>query len=313
MGRGPSYPYVNLEEAIGLARKVYDFTRKSAAPLESVIKEAWDYSATSSSGDKVLAALKAFGLVEELASGDAKMLKISDRGYRILVDDEKSPERLTALAEAALSPKWYRFCWEKWGAEMPPSMRSNLLFEHRFVESTVDRFIEDYKKTIEFGGVLSGAEAVPTAKNSIGECKASIRIGDSVQWESQGVLQFSEPKRVRELSEDGQWAFVDGSNTGMPVNELTVVEPKTDSSPAPKVSLPPRPRTWVEAQKAAGELPSNAPGTRQDVFSLAEGQVMIQWPSVISKESFQDFSDWLKILERKIGRSVQELNSKSGE
>ena len=32
-------------------------------------------------------------------------------------------------------------------------MRSNLLIQHKFVESTVDRFLEDFKKTIEFAKI----------------------------------------------------------------------------------------------------------------------------------------------------------------
>ena len=43
---------------------------------------------------------------------------------------------------------------------------------------------------------------------------------------------------------------------------------------------------------------------RQDVFSLGEGPVTIQWPASLSPESFQDLSAWLDILKRKIGRSV---------
>ena len=82
MGRGPSYPYVDLEEAVALARKVYGYAKRSAAPIGSVVAEAWGYSAKSSSGEKVLAALKYFGLVEESMSGEAKMLKITDRAYK---------------------------------------------------------------------------------------------------------------------------------------------------------------------------------------------------------------------------------------
>jgi hypothetical protein len=41
------------------------------------------------------------------------------------------------------------------------------------------------------------------------------------------------------------------------------------------------------------------------VFSLAEGTVTIQWPSTLSPDSYQDFSDWLEILQRKIGRVVE--------
>jgi hypothetical protein len=46
---------------------------------------------------------------------------------------------------------------------------------------------------------------------------------------------------------------------------------------------------------------------RQDIFSLPEGQVTIQWPATMSDESYQDLADWLDILKRKIGRSVRVL------
>jgi hypothetical protein len=65
-----------------------------------------------------------------------------------------------------------------------------------------------------------------------------------------------------------------------------------------RVDTPQSPKTTVEIR--------NEVAMRQDVFSLAEVQVTIQWPSTLSKESFEDTADWLKILERKIGRSVSE-------
>src|SRR6185437_7638049 len=34
---------------------------------------------------------------------------------------------------------------------------------------------------------------------------------------------------------------------------------------------------------------------RQDVFSLTEGQVVLSWPTPLSKESVDDLKDWLKI------------------
>ena len=292
MGRGPSYPYVDLEAAVALTKKVYDFTKRSPAPLGSVIKDAWEYSATSSSGLKVLAALKAFGLVEEAASGDAKTLKITDRAYRILVDDPKSPERLGELREAALAPKWYKFCWDTWGLEMPQSMRSNLLFEHGFVESTVDAFLADYKKTIKYAGIdgppLDASVAIDGKEKS-----TSFRIGSWVQWESQGVLRFTEPKKLQRLSEDGQFAFVEGSTTGIPVSQLIAAEEPEDGGNKE------RSREQPERKKRSMDT-----SVREDIFSLAEGDVTIQWPASISAESFQDIADWLPILERKIKRSV---------
>jgi hypothetical protein len=154
MARGPAYPYVDLEQAVDFARKMYQYTKRSPADANAVIKEAWNYSPTSSSSGKLIAAMKYFGLVDESAGGEGRAIRLSDRAYRILVDDTNSPERRQALHDAALSPKAYLLCWTRWGAEMPLSMRSNLIFGDGFIESTVDGFLEDYKKSIAFAGLL---------------------------------------------------------------------------------------------------------------------------------------------------------------
>lgn len=47
------------------------------------------------------------------------------------------------------------------------------------------------------------------------------------------------------------------------------------------------------------------PSMRQDVFSIEEGAVTIEWPAALSVESLKDIEDWLTIVKRKISRSVQ--------
>ncbi len=242
MARGPAYPYMDLESAVDLAKKTYDFTKRSFAPLEAVIKEAWGYSPTSSSGIKTTAAMKYYGLIEMNDSGS---VRLTDRGYRIVVDDPTSDEWLSEVRNAAISPRWYRFCWEKWGAEMPPSMKRTLLFEQGFVETTVDGFLKDYKKTVEFA-------------------KLTEMLND-------------EPERAEEpLFSEGK-AGTNGD----------------------KLS--------VESQQGARTIkkPSGA-NMRQEVFSLPEGTVAIEWPGDLSKESFEDLSDWLDILKRKISRAAKQ-------
>lgn len=44
---------------------------------------------------------------------------------------------------------------------------------------------------------------------------------------------------------------------------------------------------------------------RQETFALDTGDVTIQWPSKMTVESYQDFSDWLDILKRKVKRNVE--------
>lgn len=54
------------------------------------------------------------------------------------------------------------------------------------------------------------------------------KVGDEVQWTSNGSEMFSEPRKIVSLgtTDDGRrFATVEGSNTGLPVDELSVVRP----------------------------------------------------------------------------------------
>jgi ribosomal protein S20 len=69
-------------------------------------------------------------------------------------------------------------------------------------------------------GKITPAEEIVTEEVTPTE----VKIGDSVQWTSQGADQFVEPKKIKSISEDGKYAFVEGSDTGIPVTELSVAE-----------------------------------------------------------------------------------------
>jgi hypothetical protein len=158
MARGPAYPYVGLQQAVELSKKLYSFAKRTPVLPDTAIKEAWEYSPTSSSGQKVLAALRYFGLVEDVQAGEGKQIRLSDRAYRILLDSPDSPDRKRALRDALLAPKAYAYCWKRWDGEMPPAMRSHLIFDQGFNEGTVDSFLRDYKASVEFAG-FSGENA----------------------------------------------------------------------------------------------------------------------------------------------------------
>jgi hypothetical protein len=261
MARGPAYPFINLEQAVNLTRKLYDYAKRTPANLSAVVKDKWEYTPTSSSGVKAIAALKYFGLAEVSAGTDkSESIKITDRAYRILVDEQDSEERKQALRDACLSPKAYKMCWEKWGVELPQSMRSSLIFNEGFIETTVDGFLTNYRKSLQFSGLL----------DSPGEIK---RV--------EAPLEDEDSSEASSGAESPSAASISRSTPNSAPHALGVARPHVSGFPAKGV------------------------GMRQEVFALAEGDVIIQWPEHLSKDSFDDFSDWLKILERKIKRSVQ--------
>lgn len=46
------------------------------------------------------------------------------------------------------------------------------------------------------------------------------------------------------------------------------------------------------------------------VVPLSEGRAVFQWPTTLSKEDVEDLKDTLKVLERKIIRSLPEESDK---
>jgi hypothetical protein len=50
-------------------------------------------------------------------------------------------------------------------------------------------------------------------------------VGDYVQWTSDGVDQFKPARKVRQIQDRHAW--VDGSQTGIPISEVTIAEPPT--------------------------------------------------------------------------------------
>jgi hypothetical protein len=54
------------------------------------------------------------------------------------------------------------------------------------------------------------------------------------------------------------------------------------------------------------------PGMKEDVFSLKEGDVVLQYPERLSSASYEDFSAWAQIILRKIKRSVSDNSTEGG-
>ena len=69
-------------------------------------------------------------------------------------------------------------------------------------------------------GKITPAEEIVTEEVT----PTQVKVGDAVQWTSQGTDQFVEPKKITSISDDGSFAFVEGSNTGIPIEELSTIK-----------------------------------------------------------------------------------------
>lgn len=297
--RSPAYPTVGLREAVSRAARFYKADGKAGAPPELAVKHM-GFASAHGQAFSVLSALKKFGLVTE---SNGRIVP-TQRTIEVVNLKEDDPRRLRALREAAVEPTIYQELIEQHRETGWPSddvLESELITYRNFNPNSVAGFVKDLRDTLDYAG-LSGKDALEP-NDDAGEGSEWVRpkVGDYVQWESQGTLQFPAAKRIQALSDDGLYAFVEGSSTGLPVRDL-LIEQRPESAP-----MPPTPQRLAPESASAGVLrnpPQLFPNLRQDVFSLSEGAVTIQWPTPLSPESIEDLQSWLEILKRKIARSV---------
>jgi hypothetical protein len=219
---------------------------------------------------RVVSALKGFGLVDE-ADG---RIKLAQRGVDIVARTPEDPKRQKAIKAASLSPAIYGELVNEYSGGLPSdtTLQSELIAGRKFNPKAVSAFIEDLRATLDFAGISPSGMVESKEEHEIPDTE--LRIGDYVQWESQGVLRLPEPRRIRGFSNDGQWAFLDGSEAGVPKKELIVTDAKTVEKPVemPIVQHPPveAPRKPVEPLKqAAPGTPPQAPKMRSYSFPLS--------------------------------------------
>lgn len=284
--RSPAYPFISLPKAIERAQAFYDREKRHPAPVGSALK-AWKFAEKSSGGQQTVAALKQYGLMVDDGSGANRRVKLTDRAFGILLDEVKdSPDRAKAIREAALSPKLFAEMAARWDGDLPSddTIRTFLRRDKGFNDDVLSAVIRAFKETLAFANVGKYDKIDDEQDDQIDK----PAVGDFVQWESQGAFQFTVPKRLVGFSDDGAYAFIEGETTGVPMEQLTKVEPPKVPPPAP----PPGFGSQVKSQ----------PGVSREVFSIDGGEAVLQWPDAIDKASVQELDEWLKLVIRKLKR-----------
>jgi hypothetical protein len=312
--RSPNYPAINLREALAKARVFLDQIGRHPAGLETIAK-LWG-STPKSSGFKLhLAALRAFSLLDNAPGGKDRMVRLSGLALDILADyPEGSGGHRSALQRAALSPGIHAELRERYGPTLPADdeVRRYLVRERVFNDRAVGDFIQEYKDTMAFANLDTGSTISSVAQEGgiTGGPPVQAKEGDYVQWTNAGVEQSTEPRLVLGFSDDGQWAFVEGTETGLPVSELTVMNPKSD--PKPVVPTPVPPANPFQKNQLQPPQPL-APGMTIEAMTLDEGMVHLQWPAELSPDSVRDFEYWVQGLIRRARRKAGLVPDKQGE
>jgi hypothetical protein len=286
--RSPNYPTVGLREAIDRTKRFVTANGKAPA-MPAIAAKLIGFATAHGQAYSALSALKKFGLLEEK---DGRVVP-TQRAMEVASLPDTDPRRLKAIRDAAVSPTIYAELLEEYRDTNIPNdetLAGELVAYKGFNPNGVKEFLKAFRETIEFAG-LSDLTVLGSQKKAE-DGSNPVKVGDFVQWEPRGILQFQEPKRVREIK-DG-FVFVDDSQVGMPIAEVTIEE-------APAIS--PKPHIVAPIQRTATRISGGSAPMRQDVFSITEGDVVLSWPASLSLESIEEIKDWLKIAERKITRS----------
>lgn len=228
--RSPSYPNMSLRDAVAAVGKIEAQYRSSAVDRELAAKLI-GYSSLSGPANKALAALASYGLLERAGKGDAR---VTERA-RAILHAGNDQERSANLFDAASSPALFRAIREKFQDIPVPPEDGVVTYLNRegfnpsavrpaaraFLETM--KFVEELRATESHANQPSrAAESPSVAAPKGGGQFGGARVGDLIQWESGGALQFEKPRRVRFVTDDGGWVAVEGSKTGVPMSEVIV-------------------------------------------------------------------------------------------
>ncbi len=306
--RSPSYPNAPLGDAISQVAKIEKLYRQSPVDRE-VAAKLIGYSSLSGPASKALAALASYGLVERAGKGE---MRVTSRARAILHPDNLQ-ERRQGLISAAFEPNLFQELRSRWPDMIPPE-DGIITYLHRqgFNQSAIRPAMKAYRDTLLFleqegasdsHGIEQSAGANSDAKEG-GKSAAlgQARVGDMVEIEVAGTLVTPEPVRVRAVSEDQAWVFVEGTERGTEMENVTVVERPDAADVRTPPTLP------LDVQKNPA-VPALAAGYRAETFDADEGEIRITWPANLSLQSVEDMKDWLELLKRRIARRAGESDA----
>jgi hypothetical protein len=152
--RSPSFPFISLRKAEERARTFWEKHRRDGARL-AVIAPTWGYQPRSSGLQQTVAALKQYGLLDDVGSGDDRKLSLSDLGRRLLAD-QRPGAKGAALKEAALRPRLFQE-YQHWAVDAPSEAHrmSDLELDRGFNPEAAKAFIRAFDSTVSYAGLAN--------------------------------------------------------------------------------------------------------------------------------------------------------------
>jgi hypothetical protein len=158
--RSPKYPGLTFTDALERIKIIYKEDRRSPATAQVVLRHL-GLTAGSGPANRILSALKQYGLLDDLAG----QLRVSDTAFKMLTLSEGSPEKAKLMSEAALKPPIIKEVLEAFPEGLPSdaNLSDFLISEKSFNPDSVSFFIKVVRDN------LSVAQAIASVYRAPGE------------------------------------------------------------------------------------------------------------------------------------------------
>lgn len=282
------FPFINLQKALVRAKDLHEADRNNKGLGIPSVFAAWGYSEKSSGGFQTVGALMTYGILEDEGSNADRRVRFTADGRRYFAT-ELDEDRDTLRRVFARTPPLLGHLTHQWGDRVPPDhvARTYLKTEVGLNDQSARAVLGIYKDNLNYAGhggdpeSRESQDSAPISDSPSAEIKrATVKVGDFVQWTSEGVLQFPSPKRVRWVDESGDWIAVDGSDAGIPASQVEVRGSTADRAdsppPVPPMAPPPAtPQHQTAEPLATGEIEwlRNKVGKETTVRLLVAGEM----------------------------------------
>ena len=144
--RSPSYPNINIEQAIDIIGKMYGENRTFPMDRE-VAAKAMGHSGLTGPASKKVASLIQYGLLEKYAKNEVRVSKMAES---ILHPDDET-EKGDLLTISAYKPRLFNELRERFPGGVPSENNlTSYLLKRGFSDVAVPRAVQAYLKTCSF-------------------------------------------------------------------------------------------------------------------------------------------------------------------
>jgi hypothetical protein len=199
--RSPKYPSIPLGQAIELASRLWEREKKTPVGPE-LVGQAWGYKGDSGPVRAKIGSLRQYGLLDGTRDG----VKVSDLAVEIIVHEAGSPQKLSAMATAAMSPPLFSEVYASHRDSSADSLRAYLITKKGFNPDAATQFVSSFKDTIALAdpskSTYHGAVAEESDDNDMSAVVAPVEARERgpVKSEPAGSLLLKVPFRGSELS-----------------------------------------------------------------------------------------------------------------